>query len=386
MEYKYSDDFELLKQALDSLIKKEMPFENFTRIVENQQGFSKDLWGKLGKSGWLEIQSDSDSSIDISLTDIMYLSESFGKNLFPGPYSLTAGFTVPLLSKLNLNKTLDKVVEKVKSGELILTSALPRFERTSTGIELIWPRIDVNTQTIKGEIKQVQFAQHADYLFLPFINEIGHLTVALLNLENPNITIVPNESIDLSKPQGTILIEGVSTEDLDIIKDENTNYNLLLKEQFVNYLIHLNGEMLGGADEVLKRTVNYVKERNQFGVPVGSFQSVKHMIADMHVAIEKARSFSIYTTTQLAADNLNENIFHLISIRYFVTDIYKKVCEDAIQLHGGMGFTWEESIHFWYKSSMSHMYDIIHPTLMSEFILENLLELSRGNSAQLEKA
>ena len=118
-----------------------------------------------------------------------------------------------------------------------------------------------------------------------------------------------------------------------------------------------------------------MKERQQFGVPVGSFQAVKHMIADMKEAIEKARSYSVYIASQKGT-NSDEKLLNAITSRYFSTEMYKKVCEDAIQLHGGMGFTWEESIHFWYKSSIYHLYHITHPSTMIEFILHNLLSPS----------
>lgn len=390
MEYKISDDFEMLKQALNSLIKKEMPLDAFTNIVENEQGFSKELWKKLGQNGWLAIQGDGESFDDINLVDVMYLGESFGESLFPGPYSLTAGFVVPLLSQLELNENQQKILNDVLIGEKLIATALPHFDRTSDGIELIWPNVELTTEGIdlklKGKIKHVQFVQHADYLLLPFTNKLGKLSVTLIDLKEPNIRVNADDSADLTRPQGSVLLDGVQVNDADIIEGQSNDHNQVVKSQLVNYLIYLNGEIVGGASEVLRRTITFVKERKQFGVPVGSFQSVKHMIADMHVAIEKARSFSNYTTTQLDKD-YNKKIFNVISVRYFMTDIYKKICEDSIQLHGGMGFTWEESIHFWYKASMSHLYDIIHPSIMSEFILENLLETSiyKENTEQLEK-
>lgn len=95
------------------------------------------------------------------------------------------------------------------------------------------------------------------------------------------------------------------------------------------------------------------------------------MIADIKVEIEKARSFSIYIHS--IAEDEEKVTLNLLCSRYFNTDMYKKICESSIQLHGGMGFTWEESIHFWYKAAMYQLYHLTHPALMEDYIHQNLL-------------
>ena len=382
MEYRFSEQQQMLKQALHSLLKKEMPIEVFSEVAENKDGFSKGAWKKLAENGWLGVLAKGEWQTleDVGPLDLMYLSESVGEKLFPGPFSLVAGFIVPLLSQMKLTNQQQDLLNIVISGEKLITSALPKLEKSQNKIEFIWPEIKILNEEfdriqLSGEIKHVQFLQHSDVILLPLKGKFGHTSAILLNAKNEGVNIISEQSADLSKPQGTLVLDGVWINHDDFIGGNESNHKELLNKQLIDYLLCLNGEIIGGANEVLNRTVNFVKERKQFGVPVGSFQAVKHMIADLHIAIEKARSYSVYVASQTGKRS-NETLLNAISSRLFTTDIYKKVCEDAIQLHGGMGFTWEESIHYWYKASMFQQSHITHPAIMTEFILQHLLSKS----------
>lgn len=382
MEYRFSEQQKMLKQALHSLLKKEMPIEVFSEVVEKNEGFSKDAWKKLAENGWLGVLAKGEMQTleDVGPLDLMYLSESFGERLFPGPYSLVAGFIVPLISQLKLTNQQQNLLNMVISGEKLITSALPKLEKAQNKIEFKWPEINILNEEsgriqLTGEIKHVQFLQHSDVVLVPFNSNLGRISAALLNTEIEGVDVISEQSIDLSKPQGTLVLDGVWINKNDFLEGTDSNHQEVLNKQLTDYLLCLNGEMTGGANEVLNRTVNYVKERKQFGFPVGSFQAVKHMIADLHIAIEKARSYSVYVVSQ-TGKRPNETLLNAISCRLFTSDMYKKVCEGAIQLHGGMGFTWEESIHYWYKASMYQQSHITHPAMMTEFILQNLLSKS----------
>jgi acyl-CoA dehydrogenase len=379
MEYRFSEDQQMIKKALDSLLKREVRFEVFTEIVEKKDGFSKDLWKKLAENGWLGILAKGDIQTldDMSSFDLVYLCESFGERLFPGPYSLVAGFIVPFLTQVGLTNNQKELLSLIVSGEKLITAVLPRTENGKNGMEFNGSDIKIMKEEsdriqVKGEIQHVPFVQHSDTFLLPIKSVFGGISVALINTDHDGVMIVPEQSHDLSKPQGTIVLDGVWIHNEDFIEERASDHREKLYKQLMNYFICLNGEMLGGANEVLERTVAFVKERKQFGVPVGSFQAVKHMVADMYSEIEKARSFNTYVA-YLYEQNPDEHLINVASSRLFTSQMYKNVCEEAIQLHGGMGFTWEEGVHFWYKASMYHLYHVTHPTVLNEYILQDLL-------------
>ncbi|WP_433957959.1 acyl-CoA dehydrogenase family protein [Cytobacillus horneckiae] len=373
MEYRYTEQQLMLKKALNTLLKKEMPFETFVEIAEKENGFSKKKWMKLAENGWLGILAHGEFQTleEVDTLDLMYLAESIGASLFPGPFSLTSGFVVPLMSQLPLTDNQKSVLEAIIGGEAVAAAVLPKLvKRDETYFQ--YPEVELKKvkqhYEISGSYQHLQFLQNADYIILP-IEDNDQSFVALISTKQENVIISAEESVDLSKPQGTLVLKKAVVTEEELITSEKLKD--LISESLRSYFIAINGEIIGGADEVLNRTVHFVSERKQFGVPVGSFQAVKHMIADIKVEIEKARSYSIYIHS--IAEDEEKVTLNLLCSRYFNTDMYKKICESSIQLHGGMGFTWEESIHFWYKAAMYQLYHLTHPALMEDYIHQNLL-------------
>ena len=110
----------------------------------------------------------------------------------------------------------------------------------------------------------------------------------------------------------------------------------------------MSAEALGGAQAALDRTVAYAKDRIQFGRPIGSFQAYKHRLADMVVEIEQARS-AVYWAACTVDEGSDEAAFALHAAKSFAADTFFKCAADMIQLHGGIGFTWEHDAHLFFK-------------------------------------
>ncbi len=370
----------MMKQSFHSLLNKELSNETFHQTIEENKGFSKELWKKVAQNGWLSVLAKGDMQLIENMTalDFMYLCESVGETLFPGPYSLVGGYIVPFLSQSTLTTTQTELLNNVVSGEQLITAVLPRIEKQNNRFNLIWPSIKIMEEEngcllINGELDHILFAQHSKLLLLPIEDSNGKISVCLINTDREGITIVPQESVDLSKPQGKVVLDRVLVHlNDDFVEKRESDHSQRLFHQLMTYFICLNGEMVGGANKVLNQTVHYVKERKQFGVSVGSFQANKHMLADMYMMLEKARSFNIYVAFMHDQDSYN--YIDIAGSRLFTAEMYKKICEDAIQLHGGMGFTWEEGIHFWYKTALFQLYHVADPTNLTQFILEELLK------------
>jgi acyl-CoA dehydrogenase len=178
--------------------------------------------------------------------------------------------------------------------------------------------------------------------------------------------------IDLTKPQGTVELDQCWVNKTNFIQGFDQDLRKPLSKELISYFMCINGEMLGGANEVLQRTVHYVSERKQFGVPVGSFQAVKHKMADMSIKVELARSFNYYVA-YMYEDSPEDQLINVFASRADTSEMYKNICEQAIQLHGGMGFTWEEGIHFWYKASLNNLNHVTHPTTLKQYMVKQIL-------------
>ena len=122
------------------------------------------------------------------------------------------------------------------------------------------------------------------------------------------------------------------------------------------YMLWLDGEALGGAEQMLARTVEYVSQRRQFGVPVGSFQAVKHSLADAYAELELARGHA-YDAAEEEERGGREVGVALAASRLICSRMYLTVVERSIQGHGGIGFTWEHEIHLWYRAALAARHD-----------------------------
>lgn len=241
MEYRYTEQQLMLKKALNTLLKKEMAFETFVEIAEKENGFSKKKWMKLAENGWLGILAHGEFQTleEVDTLDLMYLAESIGASLFPGPFSLTSGFVVPLMSQLPLSDNQKSVLEAIIGGEAVAAAVLPKLvKRDETYFQ--YPEVELKKvkqhYEISGSYEHLQFLQNADYIILP-IEDNDQTFVALISTKQDNVIISAEKSVDLSKPQGTLVLKNavVTEEELitseklkDLISESLRSYFLLL--------------------------------------------------------------------------------------------------------------------------------------------------------------
>lgn len=167
----------------------------------------------------------------------------------------------------------------------------------------------------------------------------------LVEADTPGVSVTPHLTMDQTRPLATLALAGAASQELPGGPEE------LAAAQRAG-LVVLAAEALGGAQEALDRTVAYAKERVQFGRPIGSFQAYKHRLADMMVEIEQARS-AVYWAACAIDEGSDEADLALHSAKSFSADTFFMCAANMIQLHGGIGFTWEHDTHLFFKRARS---------------------------------
>jgi len=188
---------------------------------------------------------------------------------------------------------------------------------------------------LTGTARFVAYATSADVLFF---SEAGGGTWAV-PAGAPGLRITPHVTMDQTRPLADVRLDDVAAEPLGAGAREAA-----LRSGW----LCLAAEALGGAQAALDRTAAYAKERVQFGRPVGSFQAYKHRLADMMVEIEQARS-AVYWAACAIDEKSDETDLALHAAKAFCTDTYRMCAGNMIQLHGGIGFTWEHDAHLFFK-------------------------------------
>jgi alkylation response protein AidB-like acyl-CoA dehydrogenase len=205
--------------------------------------------------------------------------------------------------------------------------------------------------SLSGVSDFVIHADSADLLLVlaraPRAAHAEGLSVVVIPAGSAGVTIHPHVMLDLTRPMARVELNGVTVEPQQVLGEAGAAGSAIA-QALDRARIALASEALGGAERVLEMTTAYVKERLQFGRPIGSFQAIKHRLADMMIEVEAAKSAAWYAAC--VADERPEELAEAAAIaKSYCCDAFFDCAANAIQLHGGIGFTWEHDAHLYFK-------------------------------------
>jgi alkylation response protein AidB-like acyl-CoA dehydrogenase len=343
-----SDEQDLLRDGFESMLQSVLSKDSLDAARETD-GFSPAIWSAVAEAGWFGLGADADDAAD-NVT-LLHLSESVGAHLLPGPFSMTTAMVVPLLSA-HPDATGGVKLDDVLTGRTLTTVVMPDG---GTPASPRWTSIQPSYGPdgglcLSGRTEAVPFGQLVDHFLVPI--ELGErVVVAVVSRDHPGVAVAPRPTVDPARPAADLVLQGVAIDSAGLLGGWPCDLSSLVVTRLMAYMICLDGESLGGAEEMLRRTIKYVSQREQFGVPVGSFQAVKHMLADAYVDLELARGHAYDVAVNLGDDAAADDL-GLACSRRACGRMYPLVVERCIQAHGGAGFTWEQELHFWYRAAL----------------------------------
>src|SRR3954466_14491534 len=354
MDFDLSEEQRLLKESIDGLLTDSYDFDARKKYQKEKGGWSKAVWGKLAEQGLLGLPfSEDDGGFGAGAVEIMIVMEGMGKALVLEPYLPTVviagGFLRYGGSAAQKAAHIPGIIEGSK------TFAFAQLEKNSR-----YDLHDVATSAkkkgdgwiIDGEKFVVLNGESADTLVVTARTKGGQR-------DNTGIGVflVPGNAKGVSK-KGYPTQDGLHAADItftgvevgaDAVIGEPENGLPLIEQVVDDARIAMCAEAVGAMDESLKSTVEYLKTRTQFGVPIGSFQVLQHRAADMFVAVEQARSMSMFATMAADFDDPKARANAVAAAKVQIGKSAKFVGQQAIQLHGGIGMTMEAKIGHYFK-------------------------------------
>jgi alkylation response protein AidB-like acyl-CoA dehydrogenase len=176
--------------------------------------------------------------------------------------------------------------------------------------------------------------------------------VGLFVVPRASVVVRPTRTFDASRHHAVVELDGVTVGADRVLGAPGPAAAAALRRALEEAVVGLALEMVGTCQAILDRTVTYAEEREQFGVPIGSFQAVKHKLADMLVAVERARACAYFAAACIAEDDARRPVAAAMA-KAAAGDAQRLVTQDGIQLHGGIGYTWEHDLHLWVKRAKS---------------------------------
>jgi alkylation response protein AidB-like acyl-CoA dehydrogenase len=353
MNFGFNEEQELLRNTARKFFENECGSDTVRRLMETPEGISAELWKKLAEQGWLGlIYPEQYDGTGLGLVDLVVLMEEMGRAVAPGPY-----FSTVLLGGLAILEA---------GGEGQKKEWLPRIAAGDRRVALAWmePSAQLGpagvtltavkrgeTFTLSGTKLFVHDAHTADALVVAARTRPGAgadgVSLFLLPKGTKGLEVTLLPTMDQTRKLCEVACSDVTVGADALLGAAGAGW-APLSRVLDRATVALCAEMCGGAQKVLDMTVEYAKIRQAFGRPIGSYQGVKHRAADMLVDVENSKSITYYAAWALD-ENSPEAPLAVSMAKAYVSDAYRRVAAGGIQLHGGIGFTWEHDLHLYFK-------------------------------------
>ncbi len=353
MDFGLTADQQLLAESARQFLATEASPGLVRRLAEDPQGFSPELQRKIVALGWPGLLiPEVYGGLGLTLLDAAVLLTELGRCLAPVPVLSSGVLATSLLAAAGTSAQRKAWLPRLASGEILATVAwLEEGERLDVaGIGLRARRARERFR-LSGAKLFVLDAHIADLLLVAARTGAGNgadgVSLLLVPRDTPGVTVTALPTIDRTRRTFEVTFDDVVATPEQILGAEGKAWRHL--ERLLDVAcVAIAAESQGGAERALEMAVEYSRIREQFDRPIGSFQAVKHMAAECFAEIEPSRSLLWYAAWAVHA--IPRDASRAASMaKARLGDVYSRTANTAVQIHGGIGFTWEHDVHLWFK-------------------------------------
>ena len=358
MEFAFTEEQGLLRESAIGFLSENSDSKKIREAMESPLAYDKKVWQKMSEEmGWLALLiPEKYDGLGLTWIELTALLEKMGYFLLCSPFHSTICLGATCLLEFGNEDQKTSFLPKIANGSLQITLAClePNGDWTPNGIRCTYKKID-NEFIVSGIKKYVPYGHSADKIIVIAREEGSNgaegVSLFLVDSEEKNLEIKKLNTMDQTRPQSLINLNKIRISDDCVLGELGGGWNALEKLRLYGAL-GVSAEQVGGAQRCLDMTCDFVLEREQFGRKIGSFQSIKHRLANMMVLVESARSASYYASCMTGTNS--QEFEETVSIaKSYCSEAFFKCAGDAIQLHGGVGFTWEYDTHLFFKRAKS---------------------------------
>ncbi|HEX4108786.1 MAG TPA: acyl-CoA dehydrogenase family protein [Solirubrobacteraceae bacterium] len=308
------------------------------------EGLSGEAWAGIAEMGWAGIAvAEELGGAGYGDVERVVLMEEMGCSLLPGPFLSSAVLASDLLSALGAVERLVPLIAGERRATVVAAGDLHGGDSVAGAVRA------EGTSTLHGRGGLVLDAHEADELLVAAaLEDDGGVGVFAVAGDAQGVQRTPRALVDETRRAALITFDGAAAERLG-----DGDQSELLRGALERSTVALAAEQVGGARQALEITLAYMRDRHQFGVPIGSFQALKHRACDLGVAVQTARETVLFAVDALALENDRVGAARAVSAaKAAASDTFVKVTTEGIQLHGGIGFTQECDIGLYYKRAV----------------------------------
>ena len=355
MELEFTEDQEELREGVHTMLAGECPM-TFVREVVERGASSEPLWQQMVELGWPALTvPEVDGGLGLGAVELAVVVEELGRVVAPGPFLPTTTQFLPAIRELGTADQRSRFGAGVAEGTITGTLALldPGHGIGLAGLTT------TATETADGVVLDgvKEFVVEAGAV--DEIVVVAHLAgsdaddaVAAVVVPAADVRIEPIAAFDATRGLARVVLDGVAVAGDRVLGTPGTVTTAGVERVLHEAATAVAVETVGTCQTMFDVTLDYAKQREQFGVPIGSFQAVKHKFADLIVALEKARASAYFAALTIAEDDERRAIASSAA-KVAAADCERMMSKEGIQLHGGIGYTWEHDMHLYVRRAKS---------------------------------
>jgi alkylation response protein AidB-like acyl-CoA dehydrogenase len=375
VNFAFSEEQEELRRAVRQFLESKSPETEVRRLMETTEGYDPAVWKQMGQELMLQGLAipEEYGGQGFTFIELGIVLEEMGRVLLCAPYFSSVVLAANAIMNVGTDDQKQALLPGIASGDTIATLAFtePSGKWDAAGITMEANENVGGEFTLSGEKMFVLDGFTADTIVVVARLEgttgtdgIMFFTVAG---DADGLTRTPLQTMDQTRKQAKLEFDNVAASPLGSTQDGFAAFSKTLDQAAVA----LANEMMGGAQRVLEMSVEYAKVRVQFGRPIGSFQAIKHKCADMLLEVESGKSAAYYASWAAAEDNDELPVVAALSKAY-CSEAYFHAAAENIQIHGGIGFTWEHPAHLYFKRAKSSEIYLGDPTYHRELLAQRI--------------
>jgi alkylation response protein AidB-like acyl-CoA dehydrogenase len=374
LDFGFSEEQEMLRDAAKRFLADNCSTKYVRQMMADATAHDPAFWQKLVGQGWPGLLiPEQYGGANGTFLDMTVIVEEMGKALIPGPFFAAALLGVPTFIEGASDALKAEFLPKIAAGKFIPTVAIAeapgRFDAGGIDLKAVKKGSGYN---VTGEKFFVPDAHVADAIVVATrtsgSGENG-ITLLCIPAKEKGVTVTQLKTVDMTRRMCHIKFDNVQAD--TVIGKEGAGWPVLRRVLDVATAA-LSTEMVGTAQKALDIAVEYAKTRVQFGKPIGSFQAIKHKCVDMMVAVENARSLTYYAAWTVD-ERVPEAATAVPMAKAYASDMGKNVTSEAIQVHGGIGFTWEHDMHLYHRRALAGEANLGNAPIHRETVAKSLL-------------
>lgn len=383
IQFQFTDEHQQFRESLRRFLKDTSAVTSVRSLMETESGYDQQVWqrlnGELGLQGLIVPEQYGGSGF--GMMEMGIAMEEMGRALYCGPFFSSAVMAVTAIDLIASEDQKLRWLPQIASGDMIAALAVTESSNSDllTSVQTCVAAADDGDQgyRLTGNKRFVVSGCQADLLLvvarLPGTSGLAGLSIFAVSADAPGLSRRGLSVMDRTRKQAELQLDQTPAELIGPYGQAGRKLQMVLDLAAVA----LANEMVGGAEKLLQDTLDYTRLRVQFGRTIGSFQAIKHRCTDLLLAVELAKS-AAYFAAESAGRDTDTLAVNASIAKAEASEVYLLAALETIQLHGGIGFTWENDTHLWFKRAKSSEVLLGDPVWHRARLVKELVSESGG--------